>query len=158
MPISNSRGLFFWTGKSNGWQQVKICFTYLAIKPQLKMSWPFGFRFLFKSDSIQNNKPGWIIDKVRFSTPHITFSTSAIENHSLPIYPNPSSNGVFYINYPDNYVNGKIYFFDFLGRNVRALPLMKKINLGNLPSGLYTYKAVFERTEQWFSGTIEIIK
>ncbi len=154
MPYNS--GKFLWTGKSNGWQQVKICFNYFLLKPTRNINWPIGYRFLFKSDTIQNNKPGWVIDKIRFRTPAAFGAVRDYQNNTLPIYPNPGIGGKFYIDFPSTYITGQFYVFNFLGQHVKTIPLTEYIDLSALPSGVYSYKAVFENTQQWYSGKIEI--
>ena len=147
---------FLWTGKSAGWEQVNICTTFFIIGPQSKMPVNFGFRFLFKSDSVQTNKPGWVIDKLRFKTAAIVGAVHDYAQNQLNIYPNPSYNGRFTIDFPSNYVTGKFMVYDYLGRNIKTLALTERIDLSSLPAGLYSYKALFEKTNQWFSGKLEI--
>ncbi len=153
----HNSGKFLWTGQSTGWQKVTICAHYgFPLKPSRNISYPIGWRFLFKSDSIQNNKAGWVIDQISFKNPVLVQGVSSIGHRQLPIHPNPSTNGIFNLEFPSNYVKGKFYIYDFLGRNIKTVPLTEQIDLSNLPNGLYSYKALFEKTEQWFSGKIEI--
>lgn len=147
---------FLWTGESTGWERVKICFTFYLVSPNRSLPDKFGYRFLFKSDSVQNNKPGWVIDKVRFKTPNAIGATKDFQRTALPIYPNPSQNGIFNIDFPSTYVTGKFMVYDYLGRNVKTVPLAERVDLSSLPAGLYSYKALFQKTNQWFSGKLEI--
>ncbi len=150
-------GKFLWSGRSQGWQKVKICFHYpRPFKPARGIGQVFGFRFLFKSDSIQTNKPGWIIDKINFFSPISPLGVNDFEKSSLRIYPNPSLDGKFIIDFPVNHVTGKFYVYDLLGRNVKTVPLTEHVDLSDLQSGLYSYKALFEKTNQWYSGKVEI--
>ena len=79
-----------------------------------------------------------------------------LERKALPIYPNPSKDGMFHIDFPSTYVTGQFYVYDLVGRNIKTLPLTEQIDLSSLPIGMYSYKALFEKTEQWFSGKLEI--
>jgi hypothetical protein len=156
-PIST--GKFLWTGQSAGWQKVTICIhSGFPVKPDRTLQQKMGWRFLFKSDTVQTNKPGWLIDKISFKHP-IIFTGGSVKDlqmNSLPIYPNPSYDGRFTIDFPSTYVKGQFFVYDYLGRNVKVLPLVEQINLSDLPSGLYSYKAVFNKTHQWFSGKLDI--
>ncbi len=150
---------FLWSGKSVGWQKVQICFSYpLPVSPGKRINQGFGFRFLFKSDSVQTNKPGWIIDKINFKHPILLSVNGGVKDYmadGLSIFPNPSYNGLFEIDFPTNYVTGKFHVYDYLGRNIKTVALKEQLDLSDLPKGLYSYKAVFEKTNQWFSGKIE---
>lgn len=153
----NSSGKFLWTGRSDGWQKVTICAHYgFPIKPSRHVPYPIAWRFLFKSDSTQTNKPGWIIDKIGLKNPVLAAGVNNLRYNSLSIYPNPSNDGQFHIDFPSSYVYGKFYVYNLLGDNVKTTPLKESIDLSDLPSGLYSYKALFEKTNQWFSGKIEI--
>lgn len=154
--MPNNSGQFLWTGQSAGWQRVKICYNFFTVKPARSIPWPVGFRFLFISDSVQGNKPGWIIDKIALRTPNIISSVKDYSKRSLPIYPNPSRSGQFTIDFPSNYVTGKFKVYDYIGRNVKTVELKEQIDLSDLPNGIYNYQAVFEKTNQWFFGKIEI--
>jgi hypothetical protein len=153
----DNSGKFLWTGRSSGWEKVQICFNYpLPIKPSRGIPPKYGFRFIFKSDSIQNNKPGWIIDKIGFQYPIMYTGTNDFKKGVLNIYPNPSQDGVFFIDFPSSYVSGQLIVYNYLGRIVQERPLKERIDLSSLKAGMYFYRAVFIETNQWFSGQLEI--
>ncbi len=146
--------VLYWSGKSNGWVKECICEAIPGVKGQ-PISRPFGFRFLFHSDSIQTNKPGWMIDDITLKTPE--FFGGIVNDHlfqSANIYPNPSSNGIFNIDYPQHYVKGTVEIFNVFGQRIKTLPLSPSINLQDIPRGIYHYTIFFQTTAQQFSGTL----
>jgi len=76
------------SGTDSTWKDIWLCFD---------MSWMYNFpdtlqfRFTFKSDSIDNNKEGWMIDNM---IAHITFIHTVKSNPSpenyLHVYPSPT--------------------------------------------------------------------
>lgn len=152
MPYNS--GKFLWTGKSNGWQKVEICFGYFLIKPGRGLHDNFGYRFLFKSDSIANNSPGWVIDKINLQSPTISGSVKDMKYQALDIFPNPSSDGIYNIHFPSTYVKGRFYVYDKLGRLLLNTALKEKVDLSALPADMFYYKAHFEKTDQWFAGVL----
>ena len=148
-------GTLWWSGHSKGWVQEAICIVYPGIKG-MTLPKSCGFRFLFKSDSVQTNKPGWMIDNIEvrghFSTPGIAEKSSAAI--SLKIYPNPAGNGRYTIDYPSSFVSGTVELFNLFGQKLRTLPLARTIDISDLPKGTYRYSVFFKQTNQRFTGQL----
>jgi hypothetical protein len=70
----------------------------------------------------------------------------------LPIYPNPSTNGVFNISFPSNSVNGSLQIFNIYGQKIKEEALSKQVDLSNQTNGLYYYKAFFD--QKVYSGVL----
>jgi hypothetical protein len=151
-PWFNSDTLL-WTGRSGGWKKESVCVFYLAIKG-LQLPKIYGFRFFFRSDSVETNKPGWMIDNIQLKAPALISSVPRLAEQTLTLYPNPSSNGVFNIDYPYHYVTGTIELYNSYGQKIKQLPLTRTISIAELPKGLYYYRVTFSGTEQRFSGTL----
>lgn len=68
-PNTAHRILF--NGRSGGWVHEWICFSTTTIvnKTTAIFNDDFGYRFLFKSDSIDSGKPGWMIDDICMTSP-----------------------------------------------------------------------------------------
>jgi hypothetical protein len=143
-----------WSGNSNGWRHTSIWFNMaLPIKPA-RMNLINAIRFVFQSDSIQTNKAGWIIDELNIG---YAIGPGAIESvtqyNQLPIYPNPSSSGLFSISFPSNYIKGDIDVYDIHGRKILHQALTKSIDLSNQIQGIYYYKIQLDGN--LYSGVLE---
>ena len=149
-------GNIWWSGRSSGWKQEAFCLVFPGIKG-MPIPRTYGFRFLFHADSVETNKPGWMIDNIQFmghfSTPGIKDAPSAA---SLRLYPNPNRLGIFTVDYPSSYVTGSVDIFNSLGQRVQSQKLSKTIDLSNLPPGIYHYSISFTETQQRFTGKLQL--
>jgi hypothetical protein len=108
---------------SSAWQQSTIygsTFTYII------------FRFTFYSDSLSDNKDGWMIDDIL-----VNCMGTGIENvidENLIIYPNPSSDFVF-IKSKNDFANN-IVIKNLLGQIVKTV-LTNKVDVSELSNGVY---------------------
>lgn len=145
-------GTTAWTGSSNGWEFASVGMNIvLPIKPS-RSGLINAVRFVFKSDSIQNNKHGWAIRDISIGT--IDVGTNTTDHHKyqrLEIYPNPSNNGIFYIKNLGN-TKGTIYIYDISGRLLQSSSLNETINLTEYKSGIYSYKCLINGNV--FNGTL----
>lgn len=144
--LTLSNGKPAWSGNSNGWIHTSMWLNLsFPIKPE-RNGQINAIRFVFKSDSINTNKSGWIIDN--FELGHI-FVWGSVNNYKqfnkLPIYPNPSEN-IFTISLPNSYSKGKMLVYDIYGRSIIDSDLKTQIDLTNFQSGLYYYKISFDKT------------
>lgn len=152
-PYTSKKIVF--TGSDTAWTQVSICFTFLAINPPRKLdSSAYGVRFLMKSDSVQQNKPGWAIDDVRFIRPGIVGAVNDLAQLRLSIFPVPSKSGEFNIEYPFDFVKGSLDIYDMLGHKMKTLPLSNRISIAEFPDGIYYYKASFVDHEGSLNGKL----
>ncbi len=143
------------SGKSNGWVKENICFVIPLVKQTDSIGSKSGYRFLFKTDSINTSKPGWMIDDIQLVSPLISPGNIIdISSNPLSISPNPSSSGIVNISYPSNFVQGTITIFDVFGRKLKQTTLQKQIDLQELPAGMYFYKASFKGYENEYSGRL----
>jgi hypothetical protein len=144
-----------WSGNSNSWIETSLWLNPMfPIKPNRSFSIN-AIRFVFQSDSIQTNKPGWIIDDVYSGHVFVAGRINDIQKikKQLPIYPNPSSNGRFTVSYPSHYVKGVMQVFNMLGQKIIEKPLSKEIDLSNSPNGFYFYKTSFDGVT--YSGMLQ---
>ena len=84
-----SGGIKAFTGNSNGWMNTYIFFDYCAL-PLVVDS--ITFRFVFKSDSINTNKEGWMIDNIFVSNDICLGVKENPDNNIISISPNPAAN------------------------------------------------------------------
>ena len=86
-------GEYGFLGKSNGW--VHTSFAWLVFP--VKLDFPpdtMILRFNFISDSINNNKEGWMIDRIRMFSIDLGGGIHSLlsDNNIATIYPNPFNN------------------------------------------------------------------
>ena len=77
-------------GSSNGWHQVNFQWIwFLGAKSYLHDT--LSIRFTFKSDSLQSNKEGWMIDDISISIDYCTGGIESYESSKLisAVVPNP---------------------------------------------------------------------
>jgi hypothetical protein len=142
-----------WSGNSNGWRHTALWLT-LAFPVKPNRSNPINaVRFVFQSDSIQTNKSGWIIDELNIG---YVIGPNGIENsilpNQLPIYPNPSSSGVFTISYPTNFLKGTMEVYTIQGQKLISKVLNKQLDLSSYTNGCYYYKISFDSST--YSGIL----
>lgn len=81
-------GDFVFSGTDSSWKDIWLCYdmTWLSFNDSIIV------RYTFTSDSVDNNKEGWLIDNMLL---HITMIHTIKEselNNYLNVYPNPASN------------------------------------------------------------------
>jgi hypothetical protein len=139
-----------WSGQSGSWRYTALWLNLIfPIKPA-RFDLINAVRFVFKSDSIQTNRAGWTIQDLAFGTVEVS-SLNEVHFKSLPIFPNPSSEGIFYIDGPSGIpIHCKIY--DIYGRLVSKQVIDRSIDLRTFQDGLYYYQ--IEIDGQRYSGTL----
>ncbi len=84
-------GEFAFSGTDSTWRDIWLCFDLSWIQ-QFQWGDTLLFRFTLLSDSLNNNKEGWMIDNI---ISHITIihTVNEVEQENyLNVYPNPASN------------------------------------------------------------------
>ncbi len=84
-------GEYAFSGTDSTWRDIWLCFD-LSWLQQFQWNDTVLFRFTFLSDSVNNNKEGWMIDNM---LSHITLIHTIKETEQdkyLNVYPNPASN------------------------------------------------------------------
>ncbi|MBP6623682.1 MAG: T9SS type A sorting domain-containing protein [Chitinophagaceae bacterium] len=146
-------GRHAWSGSSHGWIYTALHLNRsFPLKPE-RGSFINAVRFVFESDSVQTNKPGWIIDD--FAMGYVESSgglNESVQANQLPVYPNPSISGKFSISYPSKSVEGSIEIFNLEGKKIMSKSLQADIDLSKFPNGLYYYRALFDK--QTYSGVL----
>ncbi|MBL7772999.1 MAG: T9SS type A sorting domain-containing protein [Chitinophagaceae bacterium] len=149
-------GQYAWSGNSNGWRYTSFILNFIMpIKPG-RFNTVNALRFVFHSDSIQNNKSGWMIDDIETG---YVISCGGLESmntqtNRLPVYPNPSSNGIFTLEFPTHAQKGKLELFSSTGQKLNELPLQRKLDLTTFSSGLYFYRTTLDGIP--YTGTLLI--
>lgn len=115
----------------------------------LKM-WPatIWLRFHFYSDSIDNNKEGWMIDRMETSFDEVWGFDDLTNPHRIKAYPNPG-NGLYTLELlTESEGNYELFVYDFKGKEIvkQALTGQKhaSLDLSEYRSGMYFYTLVDE--------------
>lgn len=141
-----SNGEMAFTGNSNGWVTSCIHWIWdLGVKSINDPPNLIFIRFVFKSDSIQTNKDGWMIDDISFD--FISYG-SIMENSETPIsikvVPNPV-NSISILRIENiKCRETQVEIFDISGKKVKDKTLINKDNYeiyrNDFYTGLYFYK------------------
>lgn len=138
-------GKLAWSGNSGGWHYTALLLhLMIPIKPK-RNCLINAMRFVFQSDSINNNKTGWIISDFSGGWASVVGNANEVRfANRLPIYPNPSTTGVFHISYPSTYVKGSIQVYNYFGQKILDQALNTQIDLSTFNNGIYYYKTYFD--------------
>ncbi len=152
-PYTTEKIVF--TGSDTLWTKVSICFTYMVLKParQLDSSY-FGIRFLLKSDTVQLNKPGWIIDDLKLYPPGVVGGLDDVGKKSLSLYPMPSASGEFHLANLPPYEKGEVRIYDMTGQCLNTVKLATTISIAEMADGIYFYKVFSEGSIQYTGGKL----
>jgi hypothetical protein len=139
-----------WSGQGGSWRYTALWLNLIfPIKPT-RFDLINAVRFVFKSDSIQTNRAGWAIQDLALGIVEVS-SLDDISLKPLPIFPNPSSEGIFYIDGPSGVpIHCKVY--DIYGRLVSKKLIDRSIDLRTFQDGLYYYH--IEIDGQRYSGSL----
>lgn len=136
------------TGKSDGWVlSTYEWIWYLIASPPLNPDTmiinpdSLLIRFTFKSDSINNNREGWMIDQIVFE---LHQDPGGIEDfsyeNSILLFPNPAEDEITFICKDSRFKPESICVYDALGRAIAQYHQKKsewKINVSHFPPGIY---------------------
>jgi len=131
-------GDFAFSGKDTLWKDVWLCYDF----SWLSLSDTLTFRFTLKSDSIDNNREGWLIDNFNVHPTWFHTINEKEQNDYIVVYPNPSS-GVINVQakkLKDFHIIEKMTVTDLSGKIVRSyemVPTKYKIDLHDQPNGVY---------------------
>jgi hypothetical protein len=134
-------GIPAFSGTSNGWQYSRIQWLwFIPVKDENDTPGDSIFiRFHFKSDSIDNNKAGWMIDNiVIYNTLISDIPEYNAKNGIINIYPNPATNNIYFA-LPENKSPDKIMVYDMTGRCIySAKNASNELSVSGWPKGGYT--------------------
>ena len=95
---------------------------------------------VFKSDTLPESKSGWMIQELKFGYVNVSGIDELQSANQLPVYPNPSLNGKFYFDVPQQ-LPTTINVYTALGTKVYQNTGQQTVDLSEQPSGLYFYRA-----------------
>lgn len=86
-------GEFVFSGTDSIWRNIWFCFdlSWMDMLPDT-----FNFRFSLLSDSVNNNREGWLIDNFLANITQYHTVKDVVQSNYLNIYPNPT-NDIIYI-------------------------------------------------------------
>ncbi len=134
--ISNGNAAF--TGRSNSWQYEFFNWCYWLAWPDTT---PVYLRFVFSSDSIQNNREGWMIDDIQVWTDWCEGIPELQNNNLISLFPNPTSDELR-INHTNSISTSSIQVINYSGEVVYIINNFtgETINVRQLPNGIYLLK------------------
>lgn len=140
-------GEFGFSGKSNGWQTTYFSWFFIPVKSPNNIPDTTYIRFNFISDSINNNREGWMLDDIKLLSVDLGGVTSENNKDSFKIIPNPLVTAVkVVLRKKYSKVNAQIItltgqiIVDRTHYNCNTFELQK----GNLLPGIYLLKIVSE--------------
>lgn len=137
-------GEYGFSGKSSGWQYVELYWWWVALTGTKSAS-SVNFdspviRFRFKSDSVNTNKEGWMIDDIVLRGYDVGGAISGISASFPEIFPNPATDYI-HVKLTDEYFPElSISICNSQGQIAFSKPVTEtKMNISFLPSGTYYY-------------------
>ena len=131
------------SGHSNGWEYAQIYWFWFGLCKDGPND-SLVVRFNFKSDSINNNKEGWLIDQIFFNGYKITGNIyNKVNSNEIKVYPNPAKD---ILNIEFTNPNGTDYTFSLFDNQGKRVFILNKIrtnkillNTSDLNDGVYFY-------------------
>lgn len=158
MRNGSNSSTYLTTGQSNGWINDSYSIQFFSTSWEVPDN--IWLRFSFYSDSVQDEREGWMIDDIIILGILPWGIEENILFNSYP-YPNPCQQKL-YIATPDcaNF-NFTIYVYDNLGKTIDIKrfdnePIL--VNLNPYPDGLYFYQITDNRTRGLSNGKFLIMK
>jgi hypothetical protein len=145
------------TGQSDDWIISGISWFWTGID----YSWidedgiDLKLRFVFKSDDVNDNKAGWIIDNIILGYGNAESIEESINSFSSQLFPNPIFNES--ILKFENPMNSNVYIQIFNSSGLKIMETKTNSNYIKLiqkdfKEGLYIYKIVYERDNTYSIG------
>jgi len=128
------------SGKDTNWRDIWLCFDY---------SWVSNFdslifKFTLKSDNIDNNREGWMIDNMNVHPTWFHTINEKEQDEYLLVYPNPT-NGIVNIQakkLKDYHIIKELSVVNIKGEIIQQhfnVPTKFKVDIRNQPSGIYFF-------------------
>jgi hypothetical protein len=138
-------GEYGFSGKSDGWQYVELYWWWVALTgaksaTSLDFDSPL-IRFRFKSDAVNTNKEGWMIDDIVLRGYDVGGAIRDISLSYPDIFPNPATDFIHF-KITDEYIPGLSFsLYNSQGQITFSKSITEnKINISFLKSGTYFYK------------------
>jgi len=150
------------SGRSDGWQYAQIYWFWIAaVKDVFQDS--LIIRFNFKSDSINNNKEGWLIDQIFFNGYEVTGHINNTENNKeIKVFPIPAKDilNIEFAN-PEN-AEYTLNLYDVTGKSLLLINNIRTdritLNTSDLDNGIYIFKLSGDEKNEFGKIIINKIK
>lgn len=157
-PGNNSNAIGYLlrnTGKISGnsyeWIESIYHFQWYIPINKTDSEWPpmMLFRFKFTSDDTQNNKDGWMIDRIilgGFDCWGNIDEKNGLFNKKIAVHPNPAQSIVTVKNLSKTSLK-KIIIYDLSGKEIVAIgvnSLCTELQTNNIGKGAFIWKTIFE--------------
>lgn len=128
-----------WSGSSAGWRYTALWLNLaMPIKPG-RNGTINAVRFVFQSDSLPENKSGWMIQELRFGYVNVSGIQNPQGMQVLPVYPNPSGDGRFYFELPQH-LESSLEVYSAWGSRMNVPQEKQMLDLSAEPDGIYFYR------------------
>lgn len=138
-------GEYALSGTDTSWRDVWLCFD-AAWTGFASINGSFQVRFTLLSDSIQQNREGWMIDNMQVHTTSLHASVNKIQGNDLfQIYPNPA-NHILHIEsakLSGSEIIDKMEVLNYTGKSVSYwtnIPAKYFVDVSNYANGMYYLK------------------
>ena len=135
-------GEYGFSGHSNGWITTYFSWHYYPVKSVDSIPDTMIIRFNFISDSIQNNKEGWMIDNIKLYSVELDGAIKDTKSLNFNIVPNPM-NDISVVEM-ENYSEAELSIYNIEGKLIKQKKYTDNqtitINKENLNPGIYFVK------------------
>lgn len=133
------------SGRSNGWEYSQIYWYWNGLTKAFPND-SLIVRFNFKSDSINNNKEGWLIDQIFFNGYQLFGSVNkkTVQPKEIKVYPNPAKEllNIEFANTDNTEYTFNLY--DITGKSLLIINNIRTdkivLNTFDLNDGIYFFK------------------
>lgn len=144
------------SGNSDGWQYSRVqLFNLIYVKSTAALNCiSYGdlyYRFRFVSDTVQNNKAGWIIDNIKIEDDYYSSGIQTVSASSLNVHPVPA-NDIVHFPALDNAQTYRLIITDITGRQIANVPYATTLYIAQYTSGMYYYKVT--NGEEVYTGKL----
>jgi hypothetical protein len=145
------------TGNSNGWQYFAVNFHNFLDSFALPWGSLVLLKFTFVSDSVQTNKDGLMFDQLYLYDWYFSIDDVSKQNIPVSVYPNPATSAIFLKEQTDiAYHKRQLIIRDVFGRVLRNTGYSNneviRVDVNDLPSGLYSYQLSYDDGKFYSSG------
>ena len=129
-----------WSGFQLGWSLPTFKNNNVKLEPDTgcdQMFWnndSLRFRFVFDSDSIENNKAGWMIRNLAYGVSDLGGGVKNTEISNANIHPNPANTS---IKISEPLDNNNVILYGIVGNRFELSVKENEIDITQLPDGIY---------------------
>jgi hypothetical protein len=145
-------GEYAFSGRDTSWKDIWLCFDYSFLSTFDSVA----FRFTLRSDSVDNQKEGWMIDNMRM---HFTYLHTAAKSPeqltTMKVYPT-STTGIIHIEgpkIPEYHIIQSMQLISADGKLVKEYglsPVKFYVDISDQPDGIYYLKVNTNKKSETF--------